>query len=212
MSTVIKSPEASALLDRAAERRAKALGILADLQLVERWAAVGRPVIVGAVAYEPVVAPDIDLEVFCDQPRIDDGFAILQACAHHPRVVRTCFTNDLAGPNQGLYWQLRYLHADGERWKIDMWQLAHDHPGPCSTAMVDPMQRALTPATRATILSLKEAVRTTVDATVHSIDVYRAVLEGDVRTLGGLMAWMKEKPYGGLTGWKPSPPDSTQRL
>ena len=51
-----------------------------------RWQVFGTPVLVGAVAYELAMAPDIDMEIYCDEPRIEDGFTILRDCALHPSV------------------------------------------------------------------------------------------------------------------------------
>ncbi|HET7087707.1 MAG TPA: hypothetical protein VFL17_03565 [Anaerolineae bacterium] len=117
-------------ITRSAERLRSARSILAELRLMERWAVYGTPILVGAVAYELVVAPDIDIEVYCDGPRIEDGFEIVRDCALLPGVKKARFANELHGPDQGLYWQLRYLHDDGQVWKFDMWSLRRDHPGP----------------------------------------------------------------------------------
>ncbi len=54
-----------AVVRRAEQRRKVAHHILTELDLRERWSAFGRPVLVGAVAYDLVVSPDIDLEIYC---------------------------------------------------------------------------------------------------------------------------------------------------
>ena len=77
--------------------------ILADLKLFERWQAFSTPVLVGAVAYELAVAPDTDMEIYCDEPRIEDGFTILRDCALHPYVRNVHFGNHLNEPDEGLY-------------------------------------------------------------------------------------------------------------
>ena len=145
------------LLQREAARRQTALRILKELQLLERWQVYGKPYLVGAVSYGLVVAPDIDLEVYCpDTPRIDEGFAVMAACAGHPGIRQVKFSNRLQDEDQGLYWQLRYLNEDGMEWKVDMWSMGYDYPGPASRDMVEPMQRCLTVDTRAAILEIKE--------------------------------------------------------
>ena len=53
-----------ALLDRARRRRSAALELVDDLELITRRSQIGRVVLVGAVAYDLVVSPDIDIEVF----------------------------------------------------------------------------------------------------------------------------------------------------
>jgi len=190
-------------LSRAADRLRIAQHILADLQLVERWRAFGMPIVVGAVAYGLVVAPDIDLEIYCDEPTIRDGFTVLRDCTLQPRVYKARFANELEGPNQGLYWQLRYRHDNGQEWKIDMWSVRHSHPGPCSAALIEPIKQALTDETRQAILELKE--QTLLDNTLPrgSIHIYRAVLDDGIRNFDQFKIWLERNSITGLVTWIP---------
>jgi hypothetical protein len=152
------------------------------------------------------VRPDIDLEVYCDRPRVEAGFAVVVPLAREPGVRRVRFANELAGPDGGLYWQLRYRAPGpaGELWKIDTWLLPHDHPGPLARDLVGPLRRALRrhPGARAAILRIKEATRD--DAGVHGVDVYRAALEGGVRTPAEFAGWLEANGPAGLTAWRPA--------
>ena len=135
------------VLTRAEERRHSALSLVDELDLRERWAAVGRVELVGAVAHGLVVSRDIDFEVFTrGEPTVAAGFSVLAHLAEHPRVTKVQFTNALRTPDQGLYWQVRCVAADGADWKVDLWTLAEEHPGPLATWIVEPMQQALTDA------------------------------------------------------------------
>ncbi|MFZ5826246.1 MAG: hypothetical protein ACOY94_18275 [Bacillota bacterium] len=189
---------------RAEERFVQSMSILEDLRLLERWSRVGTPCIVGAMAYGLQVAPDIDLEVFADRPTVQAGFGVLAEVAPHPRVRKVRFANELDGPDQGLYFQLRYRHQSGEEWKLDMWLVAHDHPGPLSRDLVTPMRRALTDERREAILAIKEQVRAKA-LSYPSIDIYRAVLEGGARSLEDFQAWHDRIRPSGLTTWRPKP-------
>jgi hypothetical protein len=74
------------------------------------------------------------------------------------------FSNELGPPHHGLYWQLRYRDPGspaGEVWKIDMWLLGHDCPGPVARDLVEPLRNALTREQRATILRLSRRRSTT---------------------------------------------------
>lgn len=190
------------LLRRAALRKRAADAILSRLQLIERWAQVGEPTLVGAAAYGLLVAPDIDIEIYCDEPAVDPGFAIVSELAREPEVWKVRFSNELDAADHGLYWQLRYRAHAAEIWKIDMWLLGHDHPGPRSADLVEPMRRALTEETTRAILVIKEALFGEPD--VHSIEVYEAVLDCGVRTPDGFRAWRSQRPPGGLTLWRPT--------
>lgn len=190
------------VLQRQAARQLKAGEIFARLGLIERWAEVGVPKLVGAAAYGLMVAPDIDIEIYCDAPAVDAGFTIVSSLARQRAICQVRFSNELDGPDQGLYWQLRYRADDGEVWKIDMWLLAHDHPGPRSLDLVEPMKHALTDETRSAILRIKEALLDQPD--VHSIEIYEAVLDDGVRSMNGFLAWRAQREPDGLTLWRPT--------
>jgi len=190
------------LLHRQAQRQRAADQIVSHLGLMERWANVGEPRLVGAAAYGLLVAADIDIEIYCATPTVNSGFAIVSELAQQPEVWKVRFSNELHGPDQGLYWQLRYRANDQEVWKVDMWLLANDHPGPRSVDLVEPMKRALSNETRVAILEIKEALLGQSD--VHSIEIYEAVLDGGVRTPFEFRAWQSQREPGGLTSWRPA--------
>ncbi len=195
--------ELDLLLLRESLRRQTAIYILSKLQLLERWQPYGRPYVVGAVAYDLVVSPDIDLEIFCpDTPRVEAGFAVMALCARHPSVRIVRYSNHLDDEHQGYYWQLRYLHHDGVEWKIDMWSMRHDHPGPLSRDLIEPMRRRLTAETRGVILEIKEKMLLQPEQRCPSICIYQAVIEGGVCTLDDLRDWRSAHPDG-LNAWKP---------
>ena len=193
----------SEIISRAENRQRIAEHILRELDLVNQWNRFGTCHLVGAVAYGLVVVPDIDMEIFCPEPRIEDGFEIIRSCALHPRVIRTRFWNALGPPHHGLYWRVDYEY-EGEEWKIDMWSMADSYSLPCGTHLTEPMIRVLTPESRETILSLKEAVCADDALECPSIQIYRAVLDYDVRTVDELKEWLPRNPLAGVvTGWKP---------
>jgi hypothetical protein len=190
------------VLHQAAERQHQANEILATLALMERWSEFGVPHIVGAAAYGLMVASDIDIDIYCPEPRVEMGFSVVADLARQPGIWKVRFSNELDAPDQGLYWQLRYRAGDNQVWTIDMWLLADDHPGPRSLDLAEAMNRALTDETRVAILRIKEAVQDRAD--VHSVDIYRAVLDDGVRSAADFLTWHTEHTSGGLTYWRPS--------
>lgn len=191
------------VIERAAERKRVAETILADLGPVSKWERFGRPVLVGAMACDLLVDLDIDMEVYCPELRIEDGFQVLTECALNERVTKARFANELSGPDRALYSQLRYRSDDGTEWKIDMWSVREDYDLPRGESFVEPMRAALTPETRQAILELKELRSQDPDLRCPSIDLYRAVLDDDVRTAEDLRAWLAANETGTLTDWKP---------
>lgn len=192
------------VLEQSRQRTQQAHEILNRLELFDRWQAFGTPILVGAVAYELTMAPDIDIEIYCDAPRIENGFTVLRDCAVLDNVRKARFGNYLDDPDEGLYWRLDYRAADGTDWKIDMWMLRRDHPGPCAAQLIAPLRAALTPEIRRTILELKSLVRTGAIARQPSIDIYRAVIDGGLRSGADLARWLETHPRDPLTFWKPS--------
>lgn len=79
----------SDVIQRSEQRRQTAEAILRDLDLMNRWRRFGRPVLVGALAIDVAVAPDIDMEIYCPELKIEHGFQVISECAMNPRVPNT---------------------------------------------------------------------------------------------------------------------------
>ncbi|OIV38053.1 hypothetical protein BIV57_07765 [Mangrovactinospora gilvigrisea] len=193
--------EQAARRERAAEREAAARTVLERLGLLERWRPHGDPLLVGSVALGLVVEADIDLEIYSDAPSIAAGFAAVAPCAELPGVRRLRFTNTLDLDDPGLYWRLDVEHG-GETWKVDMWSLARDYPGPRAAELVGPLREAFTAETRDAVLAVKEAAADRGEA-LPGVWVYRAVLEGGVRDWDGFAAWRRSVDTTALTDWRP---------
>lgn len=191
------------LLLRAEHRRERALRIIQELGLLRRWSRRGSPVIVGAIRHGLVVALDIDMEVYSEHPRIEHGFEVMSEVARLPGVWKIRFTNQLDDDDDpGLYWQIRYRDQEGEVWNVDSWLLGHDHPyAHGAERFADAMAKALTDETRRAILEIKESLQG--EEVVRGIDIYRAVLEGGVRSPSEFRCWVAEHRSSGLVLWMP---------
>lgn len=189
------------VLERAEQRKTNAVSILAELDILNLWHSVGTPIIVGGLAYNLVVNPDIDIEIYCVEPDIKSGMAILASLAIHPNVTHAKYSNHLDGPDQGLYYQIQYKDDKSEVWKIDMWLMGHDHPGPCARDLVKPLVAALDDAKRRMILNLKEKVNES-NLKVASIKIYQAVVDHNIEDFNEFMTWYESQSQS-LTFWKP---------
>ncbi|RJP26600.1 MAG: hypothetical protein C4527_14765 [Candidatus Omnitrophota bacterium] len=197
--------EIDAILQYASAQRTIALQITEDLRLMERWGRFGRPVLVGAVAYDLVYGPDIDMEIYCSDLRIEHGFQVLsECCSLSPQITSAAFRNHLHDADKALYWQLNYRQNTGTEWKIDMWSASEDYDLPRGETIVEPIKRSLTRETRALILQLKQRRANDPSLSCLSIDLYRAVLDGGVRDIEGLRNWLAANTTGELTDWKPA--------
>jgi hypothetical protein len=179
------------LLARAEARRRAAWRVLEALDLMRRWTRYGEPSVVGSVALRVVVRPDIDLAIVTDQPRVQDGFAVIAECAANPRVLRGRFRRDLPPGDpifpSGLYWKLDYQADDGVVWTIDMWLLERGAPGGLDTTTR--LGRRLTDDRRASVLAIKEAAAAQ-DRRVSGYLVCQAVIDDEVATLEEFDRWV----------------------
>ena len=188
---------------RAEKRRARALNVLKELDLLQRWSRYGSPVVVGAIKHGLMVALDIDMEIYSGDPRIEHGFEVVSEIARLPGVWQVRFSNELESPDQGLYWRIRYRDDQGDVWKIDSWLLCHDHPhAHLAERFADAMHETLTNETRRAILEVKEALEG--ETGLRGIDVYRAVLEGGVRSPAEFWRWIEENQPSGIVLWLPA--------
>ncbi|PWV94513.1 hypothetical protein DFQ01_13078 [Paenibacillus cellulosilyticus] len=192
------------IVEQADRTKETAHQILRELQLLERWREVGEPIVVGATAYELMISPDIDMEIYCDLPKASVGFQVLAQCVEHPNVTSAKYVNLLDTEDQGIYYQMKYRHEDGIEWKLDMWLMAHDHPGPCARDLVEPLKAALTDDKRHAILDIKQHIQQTPGLQAPSIQIYEAVIDWDVRNIDQFLSWQAEHGVEGLTHWKPS--------
>jgi len=194
----------SEIIQRSEQRRQTGEAILCNLDLMNRWRRFGRPVLVGALAIDVAVAPDIDMEIYCPELKVEHGFQVLAECVLNSRITSIQFVNGLNTPDKALYWQLHYKTDDGVDWKIDMWSAPEDYPLPRGEHFVQPMRNAMTPEARLAILTLKEARAAGELPMFLSIDLYRAVIEGGVRTPDQWLAWQQTHETGVLSDWKPA--------
>ena len=190
------------ILQRAEERRRRALQLIGELQLLERWSRFGKPFVLGSVKMGLVVARDIDLNIYSDSPRIEEGFHVMSQIALLPGVYKIRFTNALNTPDQGLYWQIIFRDQSAEEWKIDNWFLSTDHPDAgLGEALAEGMLEILTEDTRRIILEIKEALLG--KAGIRGIDIYRAVIEGGVRAAPEFLEHKKNRNNSDMVDWRP---------
>ncbi len=188
----------AALVARESALQAEAARVLADLDLLARLGSVGRPILTGSVALGLMAWRDIDVTTLCPLLAVEPVFEIGRSLAAHPRLRRLGFRNDTGSWNvdpdypDGLYWSLDYRAPDGEAWNLDLWFLAEgtrqfdlDH-----LASIPPR---LTPEARLAILRIKDAwhARPSYRTTVHSYDIYQAVLDHGVRTPEAFEAYLR---------------------
>jgi hypothetical protein len=199
-----RQEEMNQILERAARRQARAEQIIADLDLVNRWAPYGRPIVVGSVSHRLVVEPDIDMEVYTEDPQVADGFRVAAALAENNHVIGVIFRNELLKPGGAwIYWEIHYRDDDGVVWTIELYhsRLTGPYAG-WMEQFAHAMQKVLTDEHRVAILTIKEAL--CANGTMRdtkSFYIYRAVIADGVRTFDEYTAWMEANKPDGMMEW-----------
>jgi hypothetical protein len=182
---------------RAEARLRTAHDVLRELDLIERWSGYGEVAVVGSVAIELVVAPDIDLEIRTERPRVAEGFAVMSALAELPQVRRITYLDARDRHEQGQYWKLEYETAE-VTWTVDMWIF---EPGVLGGGrLTAALQEVLTPDTRDTILAIKEEAAARGER-APGYWLYQAVLDGGATSYDEFRAWLGHRNIYERTDW-----------
>jgi len=189
-----------ALIERERLRRHTAIEIIDELDVLGHWARFGEPRIVGAMAYQLMVAHDIDVEIFGPLDT-DSGFSIVAHWAKNPAVKKVLFMNALDGEDSGLGWEVSFLHSTGT-WKLQMWLLPADHEGSRAVDFIEPIKAALTMESRCAVLRIKEALLAE-GLSYRSLDVYRAAIDGGICDIQEYLQWCEHSGSEDLIAWRP---------
>lgn len=198
-----------ALLKRSARLAEQAEDIMATLRVRMLWGRLGRVVLVGSARYGLLHTPNIDIEVYVEQPDVTAGSAIMDEIAAIAGVTGMVHHDFMGTADPGLYWRLDYLAEDGEQWDFDIWLVPFSHPfaGLAETFALA-MAQTLTPETRAAVLLLKAELAARAagcgTARPRGIDICKAVLEGGVRDAEGFDAWRRLNPPQEMETWRPA--------
>ncbi|TQM77978.1 hypothetical protein FHX81_0227 [Saccharothrix saharensis] len=180
------------LLRRQGELQAGADAVVADLGLDAALAELGDPVRTGSSALGLMVVPDIDITVVCPVLDVDAVVALAGRLARHERVRVVQFRKDSGRWNtepdaypDGLYLGVKYRdgHGGEPEWNADIWFVDEPDRQP-DLGHVRALPARITPEARAAILLIKHS-----RPDYRGVDVYRAVLEDNVRTPGFSARW-----------------------
>jgi len=180
---------ADELLRQQDELQSQADAVGADLCLDELLSSVGQPVRVGASALGLMVVRDVDITVTC--PALDAATLAAVAgigaqLAQHQRVRQVRFRDDTGEWNtdpaypDGLYLGADYRSPPGDDWNLDVWFVDEPDRQP-DLDHLRTLAPRLTRDARLAILCIKQACVAR-GTKVRGFDVYRSVLDDEVRT------------------------------
>ena len=188
----------------AAANQQRAREVIRDSGLEAAWRSVGaEPNLVGSLRTGLLMTHhDIDFHIYSSPLRLADSFAAMARLAENSRIRSITFNNLLDAPDQCLEWHAWYADADDQLWQIDM---IHIEAGSAYDGYFERfarrLQRALTPEMRQAVLRLK--FETPDHEKISGVEIYRAVVQGGVRTRTELERWRAEHPLTGISEWMP---------
>ena len=197
----MKNDSYEAIADR---NRRRAWQVVDELNLVKIWEAAGARVnSVGSLATGLLAKHlDIDFHIYSEPPLLPSGFAAMARIAENASVRRIECVNLLHAQDQCLEWHAWYADADERLWQIDM---IHMPKGSAYDGYFERfarrLQRTLTPEMRQAVLRLK--FETPDHEKISGVEIYRAVVQGGVRTRAELERWRAEHPLTGISEWMP---------
>ena len=192
------------LVLRASELQRQAHRVIRTLGLKERWQEVGDVNFSGSFRFGLMVQPNIDMEVYTDEPRPGTGFQVIAAIAEIPGIRRVNFRNQLDDVGDpGLLWYVQYGDRLGRDWSIDSWLVPRDHPfAGLPGRFADAMCERLSDELRLRILEIKYEIQCN-EQRARSIEVYKAVLRDGIETYDEFMEWLEKNPAKRVEDWMP---------
>jgi hypothetical protein len=138
----------------------------------------------GSYSYDLMCWRDLDIYVLDPHHDLKRCFEIGYQVTQRLAAKKARFTNNVGDEPNGLYWGIKLGDERQGAWKLDLWFL--DDKGYEQHAQYSADMRAtLTDETRIAILEIKEEYwrRREYRDTITSDVIYRAVLDGGVRTV-----------------------------
>lgn len=191
-------------MEKAARLQKSAEDVMDTLQICQLWGKVGKVILVGSARFGLMASPNLDFEIYVDEPDINIGFETIKEFANVPGVKQIQFLNLMGTEDPGLYWRIDYEDAHGTMWDIDNWLVPFSHPhAGMADAFAQAIQKALTEEKKLTILQIKACFSP--KKKYRGIDIYKAGLSGGVTSVEEFEKWIEENPPVPMETWSPSP-------
>jgi hypothetical protein len=157
-----------------------ASSLLDKTEILTRLANLGTVNVTGSYAYDLMIEPDIDIEVYCKDPhQAAISFAQGEIASGTWNGVMFYDWHQWRLDNfpEGYYVGFNHYFQE-RRWKMDVWFLAENSP----VRNADKLVSEASPEQRALILEAKMA-RLTENWPIDSTGIYQAIIKGGLTTL-----------------------------
>jgi hypothetical protein len=171
--------------------RQEAFWIIEELNLIEFLNTLGKAHLVGSVALDLLVKPDIDLHLLVNHPNLmETSNAVIAYLLDQPKIreVRVTDWRDKGGIKLGV----DQYPGENAAWDLDIWITDREETG--GLAALQEFLQLLTPQQRETILDLKSYFyRQDLLRDGISLQIYTAVLKHGIKTIGEFEYWRQNK-------------------
>ncbi len=169
--------------------------ILKDLNLLPELNKYGEVNFVGSYALDLIVKKDIDI-VVSTSVNYKDFLKLVDYLFPLTNIYNLTlwdFRKSIHPERpQGIYCGISYLIKPDTFWKIDIWFMPKEGNG--AKQLVDWVKKRLTNDNREIILKIKnEMLNTKHGKEISGMDVYKAVLEKNVKNLDGFRDYLKQQ-------------------
>ncbi|MFN2200396.1 MAG: phosphoglycerate mutase family protein [Caldilineaceae bacterium] len=193
----------SSVVDVAADVQKRAWSVIEDADIIGCWTSVGATInLVGSLKMGLLIRNrDIDFHIYTDPFRLSDSFSAVSRLAEHQAIRSINYTN-LLEAEDCIEWHAFYEDSLGDIWQIDMIHLLCESPyAGYFERVAERICAVLTDETREAILTIKNSIPT--EKRVKGIEIYRAVIEGNIRDEPSFWKWKAQQPKKELLLWVP---------
>lgn len=165
----------------------EACQIIEELSIIEFLNMLGSAHLVGSVALDLIVKPDIDLHLLLDHPNLmETGSRVTTYLLDQPRIREVRITD--WRKEGGIKLGVDHYPGESTIWSLDIWITDREETG--GLAAVQEFSQLLTPQNREIILEIKEYYhRQDLLRDGISLQIYTAVLKHGIRTVGEFKKW-----------------------
>jgi hypothetical protein len=172
--------------------------ILYDYGLLEILKKYGKPIIQGSYSLDLMTWRDLDILLEMERMDIRNFFSLGLDIVTKLRPRKMSYRNELIGKTsglpKGLYWGIYTLLTFPAEWKIDIWAMDADQTkSRCKE--FENLKSKISEENRPIILMIKNHYcnNPKYRGDFFSIDIYKSVIEENVKSVEEFSKWLKEK-------------------
>lgn len=195
----------SDLLKKATVNQDRAWKIIKSTRIIDIWKSIGAEInLVGSLKTGLLIDRlDIDFHIYTDSCSISESFKAISLLAENNRIKKVEYSNLLNEDDMCLEWHAFYEDEQNDIWQIDMIHISKNSPyAGVFEEVAERILNALTPEFKERILAIKNTAFK-LNKKVPGIKVYRAVIEGKVKTYSEFVAYESQNKAEGIILWKP---------